>query len=58
MYCPNCNTRLSCGCQKRTASNGSQVCSLCLNKYEGTLTSPQPTAKKATVKVLYTGPQK
>jgi len=34
MNCPNCNTALSCGCQKRVASDGKQVCSSCLNAYE------------------------
>lgn len=34
MNCPNCNTRLSCGCQKRTASDGRQVCSSCIQSYE------------------------
>ncbi len=32
--CPNCNNQLSCGCQRRTASNGTQVCSSCLSAYE------------------------
>jgi len=32
--CPNCKTRLTCGCQKRTASNKAQVCSNCISKYE------------------------
>ena len=32
--CNNCHAQLSCGCQKRTASNGVQVCSNCLVKYE------------------------
>jgi hypothetical protein len=34
MNCPNCNTALSCGCQKREASNGAQVCSSCIAAYE------------------------
>jgi uncharacterized protein YbaR (Trm112 family) len=34
MNCPNCNSPLSCGCQKRTASDGKQVCTSCLNAYE------------------------
>ena len=34
MKCSNCNTQLSCGCQVRTASNGTKVCSSCLNNYE------------------------
>ena len=32
--CSNCNTTLSCGCQRRTASDGKQVCSGCVNAYE------------------------
>lgn len=34
MNCPNCNAPLSCGCQKRVASNGAQVCSSCVAAYE------------------------
>lgn len=37
--CPNCNTKLSCGCQKRTASNGAVVCSTCIGSYESGLKS-------------------
>jgi hypothetical protein len=32
--CSNCKQNLSCGCQKRNASNGVQVCSNCLSSYE------------------------
>lgn len=32
--CPNCKAKLSCGCQKRTASNGVSVCSSCVSSYE------------------------
>ena len=32
--CSNCNQKLSCGCQRRNASNGVQVCSNCLSNYE------------------------
>jgi hypothetical protein len=34
MNCPNCNAKLSCGCQRRTASDGKQVCSSCSPAYE------------------------
>ena len=34
MNCPNCNKLLSCGCQKRTATDGKQVCTTCLPAYE------------------------
>jgi hypothetical protein len=35
--CANCKTKLSCGCQRRKASNGQQVCSNCIGKYEAQL---------------------
>jgi hypothetical protein len=35
--CSNCKTRLSCGCQRRTASNGQPVCSNCITNYEAKL---------------------
>jgi len=34
MNCPNCNAPISCGCQKRSASDGKQCCSACINAYE------------------------
>tara|TARA_R110000868_G_scaffold55726_1_gene173205 strand:- start:194 stop:397 length:204 start_codon:yes stop_codon:yes gene_type:complete len=35
--CGNCGANMSCGCQKRTASNGAIACSTCINTLEGTL---------------------
>jgi len=35
--CGNCGGRISCGCQKRTASDGKQVCTRCIVKYEARL---------------------
>ena len=32
--CLNCNSAITCGCQKRTASDGKEVCSNCLTVYE------------------------
>jgi hypothetical protein len=32
--CTNCGNQMSCGCQRRTASDGSSVCSSCLASYE------------------------
>lgn len=32
--CLNCNQTLTCGCQRRNASNGVQVCTNCLSSYE------------------------
>jgi hypothetical protein len=34
MNCNNCGARMSCGCQKRRASDGTQCCSTCLPFYE------------------------
>ena len=34
MNCPNCNSAITCGCQKRTASDGKEVCSSCIAFYE------------------------
>lgn len=32
--CSNCKKSLSCGCQKRKASDGREVCSNCIGAYE------------------------
>lgn len=34
MKCANCGATLSCGCQKRTAPDGKQVCTKCVHSYE------------------------
>jgi hypothetical protein len=39
--CPNCKSVMSCGCQKRTASNGTQVCQNCQSRYEKQLQQQQ-----------------
>jgi hypothetical protein len=48
MICENCNTQLSCGCQKKTASDGKIVCSSCLKAYEDKLKEQMDTLKKFT----------
>lgn len=35
--CANCKNKMSCGCQKRTASDGKSVCSKCVTSYEADL---------------------
>lgn len=35
--CQNCNKKLSCGCQKRNASDGKSVCTSCIGNYEMTI---------------------
>ena len=32
--CPNCGAKLTCGCQRKTASDGKQGCVQCIPGYE------------------------
>lgn len=50
IVCPNCNGTLSCGCQKRMASNGVQVCSNCIISYEASLKN---SPAQSTTTLLY-----
>ncbi len=43
MNCPNCGSAITCGCQKRTASDGKACCSNCITAYENRL---KATGKK------------
>lgn len=49
--CSNCNKTLSCGCQRRVASDGAQVCSTCVISYEATVKN-KPVVKPTT-NILY-----
>jgi len=40
--CNNCNTQLSCGCQRRTASDGNLCCDQCITSYEASIAPPPP----------------
>jgi hypothetical protein len=50
MKCSNCNTTLSCGCQKKIASNGTACCNTCVGavnaKAKVTVTVTPTTTKK------------
>lgn len=37
MNCPNCKNKLSCVCQRRTASDGKQCCSKCVVQYNNSI---------------------
>jgi protein-arginine kinase activator protein McsA len=37
MNCQNCGHKLTCGCQKKIASNGKAVCANCIAAYENSL---------------------
>lgn len=53
--CPNCKSKLSCGCQKRTASDGATVCTTCINPYEAAL-KKKKSGSASNVTVLFNGP--
>lgn len=55
--CPNCKTSLGCSCQRRQASNGASVCTMCIATYESTL-NKQKTQAPSNVTVLYNPPRK
>ncbi len=48
MNCSNCNARMSCGCQKRRASDGTACCSSCLAFYEKGLQANKTITKLPT----------
>ncbi len=41
MKCPNCGATMTCGCQRRTTSNGKVGCNKCI----GSLNKVTPTTK-------------
>lgn len=45
--CSNCKKNLSCGCQRKTASDKTSVCTNCITAYEATLKikKTQPVAQ-------------
>lgn len=43
--CPNCSSKITCGCQRRTASDGKSVCSNCVALYEKKLTEKKVQKK-------------
>jgi transcription elongation factor Elf1 len=57
--CSNCKKSLSCGCQKRKASNGTSVCSNCSAAYEKTISKAtiQPTNLENKIPTISSKPQ-
>lgn len=51
--CPNCKAKMSCGCQKRTASNGASVCSTCISQYEAGLKNKASSSTTGTVTAIF-----
>lgn len=60
-YCENCNTRITCGCQRATAADGKRVCTNCVSAYNAkvqkTTGKTTPTAP-SNVTAKYSGPGK
>jgi hypothetical protein len=60
--CQNCGVALSCGCQKRVASDGKSVCGSCIAKYEKaiattiTVSKPPTGTAPTNVNVFYKAP--
>jgi len=49
MTCGNCGARLSCGCQRKTAADGTSCCTSCIAFYEkGLLSKPTTTTTTTT----------
>lgn len=44
--CQNCHSALGCGCQKRTASDGTIVCVNCITMYEAKIAKTQSNKSK------------
>ena len=40
--CGNCGIQLSCGCQRRDASDGKSCCDQCIDIYERSIAPPPP----------------
>ena len=51
--CANCKTKMSCGCQKRTASDGKAVCSKCVTSYEAGLKQTKTVATPSPTKAVW-----
>jgi hypothetical protein len=49
--CSNCGRVLSCGCQKKVASDGKSVCKVCSSQYEATLASKAATPTEPQLNV-------
>lgn len=47
--CPNCKTKLSCGCQKRVAKDGKQVCTKCITTYNSQVLQNKQVQKNITI---------
>jgi len=60
--CPNCKSRLTCGCQKRVSNQGVAGCTVCIMQLNGKTPPPQktqvpkPDNAPTSVSAIYKGP--
>lgn len=47
--CANCGGRMSCGCQRRTANNGTSACSSCVDALNAKLNTEKTATPPITV---------
>lgn len=46
--CPQCSAKLTCGCQRRTAGDGTKCCQRCIAKYEAGLSGKSRKQSNST----------
>ena len=55
MKCNNCNSTLSCGCQRQTARDGKSCCNKCVSTYNKTITKSSAIQKANNINSGITG---
>lgn len=51
--CANCGARMSCGCQRRQAVNGTSACSNCVDALNAKLNAAQTAAAPTSVQTVW-----
>ena len=51
--CLNCGARMSCGCQRRTAVNGTSACSACVDALNAKLTAEKLAETPITIQPVW-----
>ena len=51
--CLNCGARMSCGCQRRTATNGTSACSSCVDALNAKIAAQKAVTTTTTIKPVW-----
>jgi len=51
--CLNCGAKMSCGCQRRTAVNGTAACSSCVDALNAKLNAEKAAANPAPIQPVW-----